>query len=113
MLLRRALIRAGFADHRLLTLTMACVACREARNRESPMSFQGWSRRSPCNGTCLVRDKGLARNPGGPSGAGADFRRREARPFKPKSQYKIVVLAEFKAAKATNSHSKSLANLPM
>jgi hypothetical protein len=32
MLSRRALIRAGFADHRLLTLTMACVACRKARN---------------------------------------------------------------------------------
>ncbi|PZR85878.1 MAG: hypothetical protein DLM68_10470 [Hyphomicrobiales bacterium] len=28
MLLRRALIRAGFADHLLLTLSMAYVACR-------------------------------------------------------------------------------------
>jgi hypothetical protein len=32
MLLRRALIRAGFADHRLLTLSMAYVPFRETGN---------------------------------------------------------------------------------
>jgi hypothetical protein len=32
MHLRGALIRAGFAYHRLLALSMAYVACREARN---------------------------------------------------------------------------------
>jgi hypothetical protein len=76
MLLRRALIRAGFAYHRLLTLSMAYVAlpqganfCANSQTAWYSRSFPGWSggnaRRSS---TCLVRHDGnLAVGEAGPA----------------------------------------------
>jgi Putative citrate transport len=51
MLLRRALIRAGFADHRLLTLSMAYVPFRKTGNfsANSQSAREPASQANPCN----------------------------------------------------------------